>query len=120
MAATFEQENNGIWTLRVTGTLRKAELDAAQVAVAKGLGTTDTVRILVIATDFVGWQRGEDWGDLTFFVEHGDHIERIAIVADPRWEEQMSVFAGAGFRKAPVKFFAEAQLAEARAWLAGR
>jgi len=27
------------------------------------------------------------------------------------------MFAGAGFRKAPVKFFTNNQLAEARAWL---
>lgn len=117
MAATLQQEPNGIWTLRVTGTLRKSELDAAQTAAIKRLGPDAVARVLVIAEDFLGWQRGEDWGDLTFFLEHGDKIEKIALVADPRWEDQLRAFAGGGFRKAPVRFFPEAQLAEARAWL---
>jgi hypothetical protein len=44
-------------------------------------------------------------------------IEKIAIVADPKWEIETLAFAGAGFRRAPVKFFSANQLALARAWL---
>ena len=49
---------------------------------------------------------------------HGSEIARIAIVGDPKWEAQALAFAGAGFRKAPVKFFPNEQEAAARAWLA--
>jgi hypothetical protein len=42
----------------------------------------------------------------------------IAIVGEPRWEADTLAFAGAGFRSAPVKFFPEGQVAQARAWLA--
>jgi hypothetical protein len=40
------------------------------------------VRLLVIATDFLGWERGGDWSDVSFPTKHDPHIERIAIVGD--------------------------------------
>jgi len=44
---------------------------------------------------------------------HGDQIQKIAIVADPKWETQVLMFVGTGFRGAPVKSFPSDQLAEA-------
>lgn len=117
MGATIQRESNGVWTLRITGVLRKAELDAAQAAAVRDAETAEHVRALVIAEDFRGWERGADWGDLDFFVEYGNRIEKIAMVAEPKWESQLLVFTGAGFRKTEVKFFPTAQLDQARAWL---
>jgi hypothetical protein len=54
---------------------------------------------------------------MIFFEAHGDQIDEIAIVADPKWETNLLMFVGSGFRRAPVKFFPESQLALARAWL---
>ena len=48
---------------------------------------------------------------------HGNEIAKIAIVGEPRWEPEALAFAGAGFRRAPVKFFPSDQQARARAWL---
>lgn len=50
-------------------------------------------------------ERGADWNDLDFQHSHGNEIAKIAIVGEPRWEPEALVFAGAGFRRAPVKFF---------------
>ena len=47
--------------------------------------------------------------------QHG--IEKIAIVADPKWELQTLMFAGAGVRTGQVKFFPMTQLGQARVWL---
>jgi hypothetical protein len=74
--------------------------------------------VLAIAETFEGWQRGADWNDLDFLLSHGGKIAKVAIVAESRWEVQALAFAGAGVRRAPVKFFTPDQLAEARAWLA--
>ena len=41
--------------------------------------------------------------------------DKIAIVADHQLETDLLMFAGAGFRRAPVKFFSANQLALARA-----
>ena len=57
------------------------------------------------------------WNDLSFYVKHGDTIERIAIVGPERWRSETLMFAGADLRRAPVGFFAEGAVAEARAWL---
>jgi hypothetical protein len=76
------------------------------------------VKLLVMVSEsFVGWVGGEVWSDMTFFVQHSDRIAKIAIVGDPKWETRMLMFTGAGFRRAPVKYFTQDQLAEAHAWL---
>jgi hypothetical protein len=61
--------------------------------------------LLAILENFEGWERGADWNDLDFQHSHGNEIAKIGIVGEPRWEPEALVFAGAGFRRAPVKFF---------------
>jgi len=117
MGATIQQEKGNLRILRITGLLRKSELDAALAIEANEWGPATRVRVLVIAEDFKGWEQGADWGDMTFFATYGDRIDKIAIVADSKWETEIQAFAGAGFRRAPVKFFSTNQLALARAWL---
>ena len=93
-------------------------MDAIQAAGMKGLGPHDDARVLVmVEADFSGWVGNEVWNDMTFFVEHGDRIAKIAIVGDPKWETRMLMFTGAGFRRGPVKYFTGNRLAEANAWL---
>ena len=77
-----------------------------------------SIRLLFILKEFEGWQANPKWGDLTFYVKHGDTIERIAIVGDDRWRGEALMFASADLRRAPVEYFSETALAEARAWLA--
>jgi len=117
MGLTVQQEAGNTQVLRVTGMLRKTELDVAQAAAVKKFETLDKIKVLVVAENFEGWERSDDWGDMSFLLQHGDRIEKIAIVADPKWEAKFLMFAGAGFRKAEVKIFAANQLAEARTWL---
>jgi len=115
-AAIIEQDGN-LRVLRITGLLKKSELDNVQAAMVHDLGPETPITLLVIAEGFQGWERGADWGDLTFFSTYGDLIEKIAIVAPVRWETDLMTFAAAGLRRAPVKFFPEGQLSQARAWL---
>ncbi len=117
MAVKIEGEERNSVVLRITGLLRKSEWDAVLGTEVRQWGPTTRVKVLVIVEDFKGWERGADWGDTTFFERHGDQIDKIAIVADAKWEVEMLAFAGAGFRRAPVKFFPSDQLTSARAWL---
>jgi len=117
MGATIQQEKGNLRVLRITGLLRKSELDAALTIEANQWGPATRVKVLVIVEDFKGWEQGADWGDMTFFATYGDRIDKIAIVSDPKWESEILAFAGAGFRRAPVKFFSANQLALGRAWL---
>lgn len=118
MGAKIERDNSGIWVVKISGALRKEELDAVQAAGLKGMVTDEDARVLVIVEDdFRGWVGTEVWNDMTFFVQHGNRIGKIAIVGDPKWEARMLMFTGAGLRRAPVRYFAPELLAEARAWL---
>ena len=74
------------------------------------------MKLLVILEDFEGFERGANWGDISFLVKHDRQIERIATVADLKWESDALTFAGAGFRR-EVRFFPLNQLVQARAWL---
>ena len=117
MGATIQQEKGNLRVLRITGLLKKSELDAVQAAEAKQWTPATRVKLLVIVESFQGWERGADWGDVSFLVTQGEQIEKIAIVGDPKWETEFLMFAGGGLRKAQVKFFPSNQLAQARVWL---
>lgn len=75
------------------------------------------VRVLIRLEGFAGWEPGEQWGDVSFFFRHDKDIERIAVVGDPRWRDQMLMFLFADYRQAEARFFPETDLETARAWL---
>ncbi len=117
MGVTIQQEEGNLSVVRVTGLLRKSEMDAALSTEARKWGPATRIKVLVMVEHFEGFERGADWGDISFLVKHDHQIDKIAIVADPKWEVETSTFAGAGFRRGEVRFFPLNQLAQARAWL---
>jgi hypothetical protein len=84
-------------------------------ALARKIDTESKPRLLVILEKFEGWERGADWNDLDFLISHGGKISKIAIIAEPRWETLALAFAGAGVRRAPVKFFPPNELKQREA-----
>ena len=118
MPLNVEYEANDICVLRISGTLKRSEFGAEQSAIARKIDMGSKPRLLVILENFEGWERGADWNDLDFMISHGGEISKIAIVAEPRWEALALAFAGAGVRRAPVKFFQPNELEQARSWLA--
>ena len=119
MAVEMKYEPNGICALRIRGILKRSEFDTEQSALAHKIDTGSKLRLLVILENFEGWERNADWGnDLDFLFLHSGKISKIAIVAEPRWETVALAFAGAGVRRAPVKFFQPNELEQARSWLA--
>lgn len=118
MAATLETESKDLWVLRVSGTLKRSEFAATQADAGRKIDAGSKPKLLVILEDFAGWEREADWNDLDFLVSHSGAISKIAVVAEPKWETGALAFAGAGVRRAPVRFFKLTALNEARAWLA--
>ena len=117
MGAKIHQEEGHLRVLRITGLLKKSELDAALESEAREWGSATRIKVLIIVEEFEGWEQGADWGDTSFLFDHDHQIEKIAIVADPKWETDTLIFAAAGIRKALVKFFPSDQLVLARTWL---
>jgi hypothetical protein len=118
MPANIQRESENLYVIRFTGTVKRSEFGTGQETLAREIDAGSQPRVLAILEEFEGWEKGADWNDLDFQLTHGGEIAKIAIVGDPRWEPQALAFAGAGFRRAPVKFFPPKALAEANAWLA--
>lgn len=98
--------------------LKRSEFAASQSAIGKHIDEGLKPRVLVILDHFTGFESGVDWDDLDFQLSYGSDIVRIAIVGEPQWEPRALAFAGAGVRRAPVKFFKTGDEPGARAWLA--
>lgn len=119
MPATITHENGAIYRLSVSGTLTRAELARCEKLLAAESGDRHDLRLLVVLNHFTGWAAGESWDDFNSYMTDGDRFERIAIVADDRWREQVAMFTGAGLRRAAVEFFVPGAISQAREWIAG-
>jgi hypothetical protein len=118
MSVIVEEEAGRVVTVRVSGKLTPKEWAGAQKVVSELMRKAPAVALLVVAENFQGWA-GSQWEDMSFQLNHDHQIERMAIVAEPEWEDQVLMFAGQGLRKFAIKYFAPAQLSGARVWVAG-
>ena len=117
MSASIQHETGKLFRIRISGILRQTELQDVQAVAAREIARLGRITLLFVLDEFEGWERGADWGDLEFYAAHDEDIERIAIVGDEKWRDHGLAFAGAGIRKAAVRFFPPAESARARAWL---
>jgi SpoIIAA-like len=117
MPIAMERERDNVFRVEVRGMLRWSELESCQGRLAGEMSRIGPVRLLFVLDGFEGWEPDARWNDLSFYVRHGDSIERIAIVGPERWRDMTMMFAAADLRKAPVEFFREGAAGEARAWL---
>lgn len=117
MPLTMAHEHDNVFRLDLQGRLRKVDFERCEQQLENEIAQNAPVRLLILLDGFTGWDPGAPWNDLGFYMKHGDAIERIAIVGPNRWRSHMLMFAGAGLRRAPVKFFPLGTAAEARAWL---
>ena len=76
------------------------------------------LRVFFDMTDFHGWEAGALWDDIKLDIKHFSDIERLAMIGDKQWEKQMSLFCRP-FTTAKIRYFDNANAAEARAWLEG-
>lgn len=117
MPASMRHESDNLYRVHISGVLSKTELENVQAVAIQEIKGLGTIKLLFILEQFQGWERGADWGDVTFFTSHEKDIGRIAIVGDEEWRDHALAFAGAGIRKATVRFFPPAEIARARAFL---
>jgi len=117
MPISMEREGDKVFRLDLRGTLRRVEFEECQDRLAAEMARTGPCRLLFVLDGFEGWEAHTRWSDLSFYVRHGDAIERIAIVGPERWRSETMMFAAADLRKARVEFFVDDAIAQARAWL---
>ncbi|HYR59198.1 MAG TPA: STAS/SEC14 domain-containing protein [Chthoniobacteraceae bacterium] len=75
------------------------------------------LRLMFEMKDFHGWDAGGLWEDVKFDVKHFADMDRVAMVGDRKWEENMAKFCKP-FTKAEVRYFDWDHANEAREWLA--
>jgi hypothetical protein len=117
MAIELHHERDNIFRIDLTAKLRQAEFQHCQEQILQEVSRRGPVRLLFVLDRFEGWESQDNWGDLSFFVRHGDSIVRIAIVGDERWRDLALMFAAADLRRAPVEYFGQMDLVNARLWL---
>ena len=112
------EERAGLITITAGGTLESADYDRfvpifERIAAQKA-GTVPM--LIVLMSDFSGWDLSGLWRDLKFDVKHKDSFGRIAIVGDRKWEEWGTKLFDPLFR-AEMKFFATAERGAAQSWV---
>jgi hypothetical protein len=117
MSAEIVSNSGGIVTARITGVLTQPDLARLQQSVVSLLRQQGSLRILVIAEDFRGWQEGDEWGEVSF-MENDPYIRKMAIVGERQWENLVLVFTAKVLRPFPIEYFQPSDLARAQAWLA--
>jgi len=103
--------------IKIRGMLKKADYERIIQIAKEAIAREGKVRALAILDGFEGWERREDWGDVSFMMGQGQHIEKMAIVGDEKWRDDAIAFTGKGFRPTAIEFFPGSRLNEARIWL---
>jgi hypothetical protein len=114
---TISKESNNCIVVTINGVLLYKDLVQIQNT-AKGMLRSDVkTNCLILAKKFSGWGKDGKWGDLRFMYQSDPFINKIALVADGKWKDELLMFVGDGLRKAAVKFFLSDREKDARLWL---
>jgi hypothetical protein len=87
-----------------SGKLKKADYDRTIRIAKEAIAREGKIRGLIIAEAFEGWERKEDWDDVSFMMEEGQHIEKNGIVGDEKWRDDALAFTAKGFRPTAIEF----------------
>ena len=119
MPADISADDKGLVTIRVTGRLSEQDVQAMQARAAELIHAAGSVRVLVTAEGFEGWEKGGDWAEFGQMEANDPWIERMAIVGEERWRDLALLFVAAGMRPFPIQYFPGAEHEAALAWLRG-
>lgn len=116
MATRFSYEDGGIIVFYTSGLFGVDEFAKCQ-SEAESIIQKGNAKLLIIATDFLGWKNDDDWTDFSFQERNDPFIGKMAIVCEPEWRDLVSMFTLKGMRKFPIEIFTPGKEELARAWL---
>ena len=117
MPVQIKQENGGkLVAVHVTGKLVKADYERCVPELERLIRQHGKLRLLFEFTDFHGWEAGALWDEIKLDTKLFADIERIAMVGDKKWEHGVATFYKP-FTRATIRYFDQANAAEARKWL---
>ena len=112
----LEQSHGKLLELNVSGKLSAAEYEHFLPIIESKIKEFGKLRVLVVLSDFHGWDAGALWDDLKFDFKHFSDIERLAIVGESKWEQGMAVFCKP-FTTAKIQYFDHTKMTEAKVWI---
>lgn len=117
MSISLREEASGkVLVIRLGGKLTKADYEHFVPEMERLIRRHGKVRILIQMHDFHGWSLSALWDEIKFNLKHFAHIERLALVGEPKWEEGMAAFC-TPFTAATVRYFDEAKSGEPLKWI---
>jgi len=114
---TKDKDFENLFVVQVRDTFTYEDLKEVENKASAEIKQNQKIKLLILAEKFSEWGKDGDWGDMTFMFENDPYIEKIAVVAEDKWKEQISMFLGAGRRQASVEFFPADGEEDARNWL---
>mgnify|MGYP003587858873 CR=1 FL=1 len=120
MSVDVKKDPSGLFIVSIKGIFTDSDRKEMESSARAVIGRTRTIHVLLLADAFSGWSKKGDWGNLDFMNEYDPVMEKIAVVADEKWRDEMLMYLGAGLRRAAVSFFPSRSEDKARAWLQGR
>jgi len=117
MSVIFTKESDDLFVITVHGVLTFSDQREFEKKGHEEIDHSKKNKMLLLLEEFSGWGKEGDWGDLTFMYEYDPYIEKIAVVAEANWKDQMLMYLGAGRRQGEVKFFFYDEEEAARDWL---
>ncbi len=119
MACEWIDADSKVLRARLSGLLTGSDRAQIEDNAKRAIARFGSVRCLLVLDDFGGWQRDGDWGDLSFQAENDAGIERIAVVGEEKWREDVLAFMAAPLRSIDIRFFDAAEAAVAEEWVGG-
>ncbi len=117
MSCEIVGNEEGLITIKISGVLKRAELAGAEKVAIQSMGSARKVKFLILTENFQGWEKKDNWEDVSFQSEYDEQIEKIAIVGEQQWQELIEVFVGKGLRSMDIRYFTPSELVNAKSWI---
>jgi SpoIIAA-like len=113
-----EEVRGNVLEVDLTGKLGREDYERFVPKTERLIQQYGKIRVLMVMRDFHGWDARALWEDIKWDVKHFNHIERVAMVGEKKWQEWMAAFCRP-FTTAKVRYFGHEKLDEARTWVSG-
>ncbi len=117
MAIRIKAEANGLLIIRVSSLVTPEDMKQLQEAIVAAIKHYGKAKALVVLEAFQGWEKTDAWEDISIIPEYDKKIEKIAVIGDLKWRDEVFAFMGKPFRSASIEFFNPSQESEAHTWL---
>ena len=116
MLTLLPETRDDIVALKFTGMITEADLDGQFPEVDAILDSGRKMRLVLDWKDLEGWVPGAKSLGTWFGLRHWAHVDRVAVVADAKWEDEKTRVADI-CKAATVRRFPDDQRDEAIQWL---